>query len=122
MVVISGNTNYLRIGTIGEIKDWGTGIGKDSVIGKARVIEKEEDLHHINDVDILIVVSTDKNYSPDLYKVKVLVDEEEGLTFPSAVPALELKITTIVGVESVADVFSNGELVSLDSSRKFLYK
>jgi len=121
-VGVSGTTNFLRIETIGEIKAWGTGVGKDSVIGKAKVIKKEEDLHQVKEGDIAIVVSTLKNYTPYLHKVKGIVAEEGGLTSPSAILALEFKIPAIVGVESATDLVTNGELITLDSYRGCLYK
>lgn len=121
-VGISGTTNFLRIETIGEVIARGTGVGKEAVIGKARIVNKTEDLYLIKEGDIVITAFTDRGYVPFLHKTQGIVSEEGGLTSHSAIMAVELGIPAVVGVKNATSLVSDGELITLDCLRGQLYR
>lgn len=121
-VGVSGTTNFLRVETVGEIIARGTGIGKTSVIGKARLVKGKEDLPRITREDILVAPSTDKNMVPYLEKARGMVTEVGGLTSHAAIMAVNLGIPAIVGVENATGLISEGEFITLDSLRGQLYR
>ena len=77
----------------------GLGVGEQSVIGKAVVATSAEEANSkVQDGDILVAKTTDKDYLPAIKKASGMVVEASGLTSHAAVVGLSLGIPVIVGV------------------------
>lgn len=120
-VGIAGTTNLIKVQTVGEIVVHGTGIGKKSVIGQVKIIKNQEDMDKINEGDILVSVSTDRDIMPAVKKSGGMIIEEGGLTSHAAIVALHLGIPVIVGAENATEIFEDGQTVTIDPSRGLVY-
>lgn len=121
-VGISGTTNLLKVETIGEILLNGTGIGKESVTGKVKVIQGKDNMDQLNEEEILVSVATDKDIMPAIKKAAGMIVEEGGLTSHAAIVALQLGIPVIVGVKDATKVLENNQTVTIDPIRGLVYQ
>lgn len=122
-VGIPGSTNLIKVHTVGEVLTRGTGIGRHSVTGKARVVDSaEEAVANINKGDILITGSTDRDYIPAIEKAGALVTEEGGLTSHGAIVGINLGIPVVVGVENAVTLLREVRIVTVDPVRGLIYR
>lgn len=87
------------------------------VEGRAIVVRGSEDIHLVQEEDILITPITTTEYVPILSKVKAIACEWGGITSHPAIIARELKIPTIVGVKGLLDRVKTGDRVRIDADR-----
>ncbi len=119
----AGTTNLLKIHTIGDVLVRGTGVGTKSVVGRAVVAKKATDiLNRLEPGDILVTVMTDRDMMPAFDRAAAVVTEEGGLTSHAAVVGLSLGIPVIVGATGVTQAVMDGEIITVDSARGFLYR
>lgn len=119
----AGTTNLLKIHTIGDVLARGTGVGMKSVVGRAIVAKKSSDiLERVEAGDILVTVMTDRDMMPAFEKVAAVITEEGGLTSHAAVVGLSLGIPVIVGAIGATQVVTDGEVITVDTIRGFLYR
>ncbi len=121
-VGVSGTTNLLRVETIGEVLVKGTGIGKSALTGTAYVITANESLEEMEEGQILVIQSTDRERLPFVEKAAAVVAEEGGITSHAAIVALSLGKPAIVGAERATALIRNGELITVDSVRGLIYR
>lgn len=116
-----GTTNMIKVQIIGNVIAKGTGIGRRSALGTARIIlnPKTDDF---SDGDILIARFTDADYVPLISRASALVVEEGGLTSHAAISALNYGIPAIVGVPNVINLFSAGQLLTVDALGGVVYE
>ena len=120
-VGIAGTTNLIKVQTIGEILLHGTGIGKESVTGRVRIVKNKE-AEDFQQGDILVAVATDKDMMDTIKKSAGMIIEEGGLTSHAAIVALNLGIPVVVGAENATKTLKEGQLVTIDSVRGLVYK
>ncbi|MBA2173352.1 pyruvate kinase [Halobacillus locisalis] len=119
----SGTTNLMKVHVIGDVLLKGQGVGQKSAYGRAVVAENGEDaIRRVEDGDILITNSTDRDMMPAIEKASALVTVEGGLTSHAAVVGLSLGIPVIVGVKDALDVIQDGSELTVDSSRGDIYE
>ncbi len=121
-VGVPGSTNLLRVETVGEVMASGTGLGRFAVTGKALVVRELADMKKVEEGDIVVMVSTEKEFVPYLEKTRGVVAEEGGLTSNAALVAVNQGIPAIVGVEDATRIVSDGEIITLDGIRGLLYR
>ncbi|OWZ84694.1 pyruvate kinase [Natranaerobius trueperi] len=121
-VGVSGTTNLIRVHTVGDIIVSGSGIGKKPVTGRVVKVESNEDFNKISEGDIVVLKGTTKDTVPYLAKAAGLVAEEGGYTSPSAIVGLELGVPVIVGAGGALEKLNDGEEVTIDSLRGFVYR
>ncbi|WP_413379123.1 pyruvate kinase [Alkalihalobacillus sp. 1P02AB] len=119
----SGTTNLIKVHVIGEVIAKGQGIGRSSVTGQI-VIAKDADeaIAKVKPNSILVMQSTDKDMIPAFEKAAAVITEEGGLTSHAAVVGLSLNTPVIVGVENALNLFTEGEEVTVDSTRGDIYR
>jgi pyruvate kinase len=94
----TGTTNLMKLQLIGTQLVKGLGVGEQSVIGKAVVATSAEEANSkVQDGDILVAKTTDKDYLPAIKKASGMVVEASGLTSHAAVVGLSLGIPVVVG-------------------------
>ncbi|MGO1368621.1 pyruvate kinase [Senegalia sp. (in: firmicutes)] len=119
----SGSTNLLKVHTVGEIVLRGTGIGDRSAIGNVCIINNKEDAEKkFKEGDILVANSTDRDIVPFMEKSAAIITEKGGLTSHAAVVGLNIEKPVIVGVENALEELKDGELITVDSIRGFIYR
>ncbi|MFY9174007.1 MAG: pyruvate kinase [Peptococcia bacterium] len=119
---IPGSTNMLKVHTVGEILAKGTGIGKQSVSGKAVIVESAaEALEKMAPGNILITKSLKAELVPALKDAAALLTEEGGLTSPGAIVGINLGLPVIVGVQDFTKL-TDGEIITVDPVRGLVYK
>ncbi|WP_350342737.1 pyruvate kinase [Proteinivorax tanatarense] len=122
-VGVSGTTNLLKVHTVGDIILKGMGIGKGSVVGDVITAkDNKELLDKKGKGDILVSLTTDNEMVNNLDGIKAIIAEEGGLTSPSAIIGLNLKIPVIVGAENATKVLQDGQQITVDSERGLIYK
>lgn len=116
-----GTTNMIKVQIIGNVLAKGTGIGRKSALGTARIINNPKTGIFENG-DILISHFTDAEYIPLISRASALVIEEGGLTSHAAISALNYGIPAIVGVPNVINLFSDGQLLTVDALGGVVYE
>lgn len=121
-VGIPGSTNLIKVHTVGKILAQGTGIGKQSVIGRAVVAKTAAEAEAVfRKDDILVTQATDRDFIPVLEKAGALVTEEGGLTSHGAIVAINMGIPVIVGVDNATTVLGNSSIITVDPVRGLIY-
>ncbi|HHY39342.1 MAG TPA: pyruvate kinase, partial [Clostridia bacterium] len=72
--------------------------------------------------DIVVTVSTDKEFMDLIKQASGLITEEGGLTSHGAIAGLSLGIPVIVGAEKATEILKNGMVVTIDPVRGLVYK
>ena len=122
-VAKAGSTNMIRVQVVGDVLLRGTGIGRNSAIGKVCIAESKEDLEkNFTDGCILVVRSARADFVDYIKRASAIVSEEAGLTSESAIVAITLGIPTVVGAAHAADTLENGEVVTVDASRGTIFR
>ncbi|MBS4534787.1 pyruvate kinase [Clostridium sp. D2Q-14] len=119
----AGSTNLLKVHTVGEVILKGTGIGDRSAISNVCIVaNKEEAEVKFNDGDILVAINTDRDIVSYMERASAIITEKGGLTSHAAVVGLNIEKPVIVGVENATTQLKDGELITVDSIRGFIYR
>ncbi len=121
-VGVSGTTNLIRVHTVGEILVSGAGIGRKPATGNVVKVYESEDAKKISKGDIVVLRGTTDDIVPYLSMAGGLIAEEGGYTSPSAIVGLDLGLPVVVGAEAALEKLTEGEQVTIDCQRGFIYK
>ena len=120
---IPRKTNLIKVSIIGEVLAKGTGLGNSVVTGKVRICRGPKEANKkVEQGDILVTRSTDRDYLPSMQKVGATITEEGGLTSHAAIVGLNLKVPVLVGVDGALEILEEGSTVTVDSIRGLIYK
>lgn len=118
----AGSTNLIKVHIVGEILAKGIGIGDKSVTGKVTVVtDIERDFNKLQEGDILVTTSTDKELMSLMEKASAFIVEEGGITSHAAIVGISLGKPVIVGVENVVRILRDGQLITMDTVRGLIY-
>ncbi|MHA6485220.1 pyruvate kinase [Paenibacillus sp. strain BS8-2] len=118
----AGTTNLIKIHHIGELLAQGQGIGSQTVTGKLVVARTpEEAIAKMTPGDILVAISTDKEYMPAFEQAGAVITEQGGITSHAAVCGLNLSIPVILGVTGGTDKLADGMEVTVYAETGFIY-
>lgn len=118
----AGTTNLMKIHHIGELLAKGQGIGSQTVIGKIVIARTpQEAVSKVEKGDILVAVSTDKEYMPAFEKAGAVITEQGGITSHAAVCGLNLSIPVILGVSGATESLKDGMEVTVYGETGFIY-
>jgi pyruvate kinase len=115
-VGVPGTTNFMRIDTVGEVIIQGQGIGKTAVTGVVHLALTPEEALDMEEGQILVSNSTDKDFVPAMEKAAAIITEAGGLTSHAAIVGLSL------GATGAARKLSTGLLVTVDAVRGLIYR
>lgn len=85
-----------------------------SVEGRAIVIKKLDDMHKVNEGDILIAKYTRPDLMIAMAKAGGIVTENGGITSHAAIVSRELKIPCLVGCWGCTDIVHDGDIVKIE--------
>lgn len=118
----AGTTNLMKIHHIGELLAKGQGIGSQTVTGKIVIARTpQEAISKVGKGDILVAVSTDKEYMPAFEKAGAVITEQGGITSHAAVCGLNLSIPVILGVSGATESFKDSMEVTVYGETGFIY-
>lgn len=121
-VGLAGTTNLMKIHHIGELLAKGQGIGSQTVTGKLVVARTPQEANEkVQQGDILVAVSTDKEYMPAFEKAGAVITEQGGITSHAAVCGLNLSVPVILGVTGATDALKDGMEVTVYAETGFIY-
>lgn len=118
---VQGNTNMIKVHTVGNAIMSGIGIGDKPVTGYAKLIT-EDNASEFKEGDILVVKSLAPEISWILDKAAAIITEEGGLSSEGAIAGLHYNIPVIVGVEKALEIIGHGKLISVDPKRGMVYQ
>lgn len=122
-VGVPGTTNLLKVHIVGDVITKGAGIGAYTVAGTVKVVRTAKEANEVvNPGDILVTISTDRDFVPAMEKAAAVITEAGGLTSHAAIVGLNLGIAVIVGADGATSILSSGETVTVDSTRGLVYK
>ncbi len=94
----SGQTlERFRLESRGPVLAEGRAIGQRIGQGKARVIDSVEQIHEVEDGDVLVTDMTDPDWEPVMKRASAIVTNRGGRTCHAAIIARELGIPAVVG-------------------------
>ena len=120
-VGVSGTTNLIKVHVASEILLSGKGIGKQSITGRAVIVEGNEDLDQVEAGDILVSYATNRGFIDAIERAGAVVVEEGGLTSHAAIVGLNLHKTTVVGVDNATTKLSTGDIITVDGKTGLIY-
>jgi pyruvate kinase len=119
----SGTTNIMKIHLIGSVLASAQGIGRKSTSGRVVIANSaEEAIAKVKEGSILVTNATDKDMMPAIEKCAALVTVEGGLTSHAAVVGLSQGIPVIVGVENATSLFTDNQVITVDSRSGRIYE
>ncbi|MDF2520139.1 MAG: pyruvate kinase [Clostridia bacterium] len=120
---VAGTTNLIKVHIIGNIIAKGIGVGTKSVTGRVSIVrDLEKDSEKIQEGDILVMLSSDKETVPLMQKAAAFIVEEGGITSHAAIAGIALGKPVIVGVKNALELFKDGQTVTMDTARGVIYK
>jgi len=92
-----------RLESSGTVLAEGRAIGQRIGQGKARVIESLDEIHEVEEGDVLITDMTDPDWEPVMKRAAAIVTNRGGRTCHAAIIARELGIPAVVGCGDATD-------------------
>ncbi len=92
-----------RLESTGSVLAEGRAIGQRIGQGKARVIESLDEIHEVEEGDVLITDMTDPDWEPVMKRAAAIVTNRGGRTCHAAIIARELGIPAVVGCGDATD-------------------
>lgn len=118
----AGTTNLIKIHHVGELLAQGQGIGSQNVTGKLVVARTPEEANaKVQPGDILVAVSTDKEYMPAFEKAGAVITAQGGITSHAAVCGLNLGIPVVLGVADALEKLKDGMEVTIYGETGVIY-
>lgn len=119
---VAGTTNLIKVHIVGNIAARGIGVGHHAVSGRVSIIrDAEKDAHKVQEGDILVLMSTDKDVVPLMKQAAAFIVEEGGITSHAAIVGIALGKPVIVGVKNALDIFKDEQTVTMDTVRGVIY-
>jgi len=118
---IQGNTNMIKVHTVGNAIINGVGIGKKPVTGLAKLITSAN-LDDFQEGDILVVKTLTPEVNQILPLASAIITEEGGLSSEGAIAGLHYDIPVIVNVVKALETLEHGKLISVDPKRGVVYQ
>ncbi|WP_347450794.1 pyruvate kinase [Acetoanaerobium noterae] len=119
-VGIAGTTNLINVHIASEILIRGVGVGTTNISGRARLI-KDSNME-IEQGDIIVASSTDKDMMNIINKASAIITEEGGLTSHAAVVGVSLGIPVIVSATNALKIIEDNETITIDAQSGLVYK
>ena len=120
---ISGNSNLIKVHTIGDIITSGTGIGTKSVSGKVCLASTQKELEEkFEEGDIIVAKFTDADITEYIQKASAIVTEEGGLTSHTAIAAVHFNLPAVVGAFNIRNLVKDGDTITVDPIGGVIYK
>ncbi len=122
-VGISGSTNLLKVHIVSELLYKKVGVGKETIIGRARVARNASELKDkFEPNDIIVMTATDKDVVDYMASASAIIVEEGGLTSHAFIAGLNLGKEVIVGAEGCTTKIKDGEILTVNGKLGVVYR
>ena len=122
-VGISGSTNLLKVHIVSELLYKKIGVGKETVIARAKVAKNAEELKcKFEDGDIIVMPSTDIDVVEYMERASAIIVEEGGLTSHAFIAGLNLGIEVVVGADNCTETIKDEEILTVNGKRGVVYR
>ncbi len=91
----------------------GRSVGNKIGSGKLRILTGANDMHSLEEGDVLVADMTDPDWEPIMKKSSAIVTNRGGRTCHAAIIARELGIPAVVGTENATKILKNRENVTI---------
>lgn len=119
---IGGNTNLIKVHTVGKVLLQGQAIGKGSVVGRICIASSAKELYEkFVDGDILVADQTNPDMVKYIERSSGMIIKEGGLTSHAAIYALHFKKPSILGADYKEAGLKDGQTVTLDAISGIVY-
>ncbi|AFA48064.1 pyruvate kinase [Acetobacterium woodii] len=118
---VQGNTNMIKVHTVGNAIINGVGIGKNPVTGYAKLVTSAN-IGDFQEGDILVVKALTPEVNSILPLASAIITEEGGLSSEGAIAGLHYDIPVIVNVVKALETLEHGKLISVDPKRGVVYQ
>jgi pyruvate,water dikinase len=105
-----------KLESTGQVLAEGRAIGQRIGQGKARVIESLDEIHEVEEGDVLITDMTDPDWEPVMKRAAAIVTNRGGRTCHAAIIARELGIPAVVGCGDATDRVPHASEVTVSCS------
>ncbi|HSR63129.1 MAG TPA: phosphoenolpyruvate synthase [Gammaproteobacteria bacterium] len=115
-VLSSAHTNVIeryQIKKAGNLICQGAAIGQRIGSGKARLIMTTDDMHVLEEGDVLVTEMTDPDWEPIMKKAAAIVTDRGGRTCHAAIIARELGVPAVVGCGDASEKIKHGDTVTV---------
>lgn len=118
----AGTTNLMKIHHIGELLATGQGIGSQNVTGKIVIARTPAEANaKMQKGDVLVTVSTDKDFIPAFELASAVITEQGGITSHAAVCGINLSTPVVLGVTNATEILKDGMEVTIYSETGYIY-
>lgn len=93
----------------------GSVANEGKVRGKARVLNKYEDIYNVKKGDIIVATMTTPDYVSAMEKASGFITDEGGITCHAAILSREFNVPCIVGTINGTKEIKDGQLIELDA-------
>ena len=110
------NTNVIeryQLNEKGNLLISGAAIGQKIGAGKAKVIERLEDMDDLQDGDVLVTEMTDPDWEPIMKRASAIVTNRGGRTCHAAIIARELGVPAVVGCGDATEKINYNDVVTV---------
>ena len=110
------NTNVIeryQLNEKGNLLISGAAIGQKIGAGKAKVIERLEDMDDLQDGDVLVTEMTDPDWEPIMKRASAIVTNRGGRTCHAAIIARELGVPAVVGCGDATEKINYDDVVTV---------
>jgi len=91
----------------------GRGVGEKIAHGPVRVVKSAQNLHEVQNGDVLVTDKTDPDWEPTMKKAAAIVTNRGGRTCHAAIVSRELGLPAIVGTENATEILKDGQAVTV---------
>ena len=88
---------------------------KGKAKGFVKIINAPDDMHKMNEGDIVVSINCTPQITPILKKAAAIVTDEGGIGSHAAIVSRELKKPCILGTKIASSIFKDGDLVEVDA-------
>ncbi len=90
--------------------------------GRVKIIDKAEQMHKMNDGDILVSIATTPEIVPAMKKAAAIVTEIGGITSHAAIVSRELGVPCVIGTKIATKWLKDGDKVEVDATNGIVRK
>ncbi|MFH1588850.1 MAG: PEP-utilizing enzyme, partial [Candidatus Diapherotrites archaeon] len=87
------------------------------VKGKVKVVNHPNEMHKMNQGDIMVSHSTNPNLVPAMKKAGAIITDVGGITCHAAIVSRELNIPCVIGTKSATKILKDGEKVEVNATK-----
>lgn len=118
---IQGNTNMIKVHTVGNAVLSGIGIGETPVTGFAKLTTPDT-VNDFKEGDILVCRSLTPGIHGVLEKAAAIVTEENGEHMAAEEAGEVFGIPVVKAVTKATEIIENGKIISVDPVRGMIYQ